>query len=114
NTNQEDVKSFDVGVQVRDGGNNVVNSSLTVNVEDDSPSATHSSTVTMATADVPNVLTGSVNFAEGKDPTKNVNNGGKYAYEMHFGTGDVNDAVTVTGRGFTSEHDLTLTDAKIN
>jgi len=113
-TNEEDVKSFDVGVQVRDGGNNVVNSSLTVNVEDDSPSATHSSTVTMATADVPNVLTGSVNFADGKDPTKNVNNGGKYACEMHFGTGDVNDAVTVTGRGFTSEHDLTLTDAKIN
>ncbi|QVK24286.1 cadherin-like domain-containing protein [Shewanella dokdonensis] len=106
NTNIEDNLGLTFGVQVSDGIAPPVNSSFTVNVEDDSPILpdTPAVVVSDSNGNIPDTLTGSFNLTTGWSST-----GGHD--DLHF----QNQAggFTITALGFTSATNSTLTAADV-
>ncbi|RXJ54597.1 Ig-like domain-containing protein [Candidatus Marinarcus aquaticus] len=95
----EDILSFNVGVNISDGESSS-SSTITVNIEDDMPTVETSTTVWTEATSIPDIFTGQVSFA------------GSSANQSRFVF--ANGAVLVTGKGFTSDTDLTLIDADLN
>nr|WP_297459345.1 retention module-containing protein [uncultured Halomonas sp.] len=98
-TASEDALSFDVSVTVSDGKSSS-QSAITVTIEDDSPSVSQSEPVRATGDDIPETFTGYVSFAGDSGNSD----------KLTFAGGDVE----VSGKGFTSDTDLTLTQAEID
>ncbi|QVQ29128.1 retention module-containing protein [Achromobacter deleyi] len=101
-TTREDTLGLSVTVQVADGVNPPVSTTLNVTIEDDSPVVHQNSPVNVESAGIPDVYTGKVSFAGGSSSDSQ--------WKFTFGNG----AVEVSAKGFTSSDDLTLIDAKVN
>ncbi|TQJ93650.1 retention module-containing protein [Achromobacter sp. SLBN-14] len=101
-TTREDTVGLSVTVKVADGVNAPVTTTLNVTIEDDSPVVQQNAPVNVESAGIPDVYTGKVSFAGSSSSDSQ--------WKFTFGNG----AVEVSAKGFTSNNDLTLIDAKVN
>lgn len=95
----EDVESLDFNVTVSDGFASP-STTLTVYVEDDMPVVEEVRPVEMTTEGIPDIFVGEVSFGG--------NGGNQSSYSFASG------AVLVTGKGFTSDSDLSLVNSDLN
>ncbi|NYT65951.1 retention module-containing protein [Alcaligenaceae bacterium] len=102
----EDVLNLNIPLTINDGQGGVVNSSLTVRVEDDSPYTYDSGSTEAKTTEIPNIYLGLIDFTQDGQRT------GPDNRNMTF-TGDSGD-ITVSAKGFTSTTDISLIDAKVH
>src|SRR5690606_21524107 len=65
-TTTEDVISLNVGVVVSDGAKSA-STTITINIEDDSPKVVQTDVVAVTSTGIPDVYTGMVSFADGAD-----------------------------------------------
>ncbi|WP_321275907.1 retention module-containing protein [Thiomicrorhabdus indica] len=95
----EDAESLDFNVTVSDGFASP-STTLTVYVEDDMPVVEEARPVEMTTEGIPDIFVGDVSFGG--------NGGNQSSYSFASG------AVLVTGKGFTSDSDLSLVNSDLN
>lgn len=102
----EDVLDIDIPLLINDGQGGMVESRITIRIEDDSPHTHDSAIVQAQTTDIPNLYLGSIDFTTGGEHT------GANNRDMTF-TGNSGD-ITVSALGFTSATDVSLVGAHVN